>query len=48
MGDGAVRFVSENINHTGIGHAAYVANPQNLGTYQRLSAINDNQVVGEF
>ncbi len=52
MGDGAVRFVSENINHVrnGIG-----ANPGGTsengyvdGTYERLSAINDGAVLGEF
>jgi prepilin-type N-terminal cleavage/methylation domain-containing protein/prepilin-type processing-associated H-X9-DG protein len=47
--DGSVRFVSENINHTetdlGAG-AIYLNGP--YGTYQRLSAINDGQPVGEF
>lgn len=49
MGDGAVRFISENINHT---NTDYVASPSNLGgpfgTYQRLASINDGQIVGEF
>jgi prepilin-type N-terminal cleavage/methylation domain-containing protein/prepilin-type processing-associated H-X9-DG protein len=48
LGDGSVRFISENIHHTGVGNAAYEADPSTLGTYQRLSAINDQQVVGEF
>ena len=49
MGDGAVRFVSENINHTGTN---YTASPSNLGgpygIYQRLAGINDGQVVSDF
>ena len=50
MADGAVRFVSENIDHT---NTNYVAGPpSNLngpyGTYQRLGAINDGQVVSDF
>ncbi len=49
LGDGAVRFISENIDHT---NTNFVASPSNqngpYGTYQRLSAINDGQVVGEF
>jgi prepilin-type N-terminal cleavage/methylation domain-containing protein/prepilin-type processing-associated H-X9-DG protein len=47
--DGSVRFVSENIDHT---NTNFVASPSNVngpyGTYQRLSGINDGQVVGEF
>lgn len=49
MGDGAVRFVSENIDHS---NTNFVASPSNLGgpygTYQRLSAINDGQVISDF
>jgi prepilin-type N-terminal cleavage/methylation domain-containing protein len=49
MGDGAVRFVSENLEHTATN---YVASPSNLGgpygAYQRLSGINDGQVVSDF
>ena len=52
MCDGAVRFISENINHTNYGHSG--ANPYgtgngaNYGTYQRLSSIADGRVLGEF
>ena len=49
MGDGSVRFIGENIDHT---NTNYVASPSNLGgpygIYQRLSAINDGQVVSDF
>jgi prepilin-type N-terminal cleavage/methylation domain-containing protein len=49
MSDGAVRFISENINHTATN---FVASPSNLGgpygTWQQLAAINDGQVVGDF
>jgi prepilin-type N-terminal cleavage/methylation domain-containing protein len=49
MGDGSVRFVSENIDHS---QTNYVASPSNLGgpygTYQRLAGINDGQIVSEF
>lgn len=48
LGDGSVRFLSENINHTNADWADYQANAASLGTYQRLSAINDGQVTGEF
>jgi prepilin-type N-terminal cleavage/methylation domain-containing protein len=48
MGDGSVRFISENIDHT----ATTFANSNNgtgpFGTYQRLAAISDGQPVGEF
>lgn len=47
MGDGAVKFVSENINHTNTNYAANLLNGP-YGTYQRLSAINDGQVIGDF
>ncbi|MDB5346670.1 MAG: prepilin-type cleavage/methylation protein [Schlesneria sp.] len=49
MGDGSVRFVSDNIDHT---NTNYVAATPNLsgpyGTYQRLAGINDGQVVSDF
>lgn len=49
MGDGSVHFISENIDHTSTN---YVASPSNLngpyGTYQRLAAINDGQVLGDY
>ena len=44
--DGSVHFISENIEHT---NSNYVASPSNLGgpfgTYQRLGAIDDGQIV---
>lgn len=46
MGDGAVRFISENIDHNndvGTGNA-YLVN----STYERLLGRDDGQVVGEF
>ncbi|HVJ86896.1 MAG TPA: DUF1559 domain-containing protein [Caulifigura sp.] len=51
--DGSVRFISENINHSGT-NATSPGGVQDdqingpYGTYQRLSAINDGQTVGEF
>jgi prepilin-type N-terminal cleavage/methylation domain-containing protein len=48
LGDGSVRFLSENIDHT---ETLYDASNQGrgpFGTYQRLAGINDGQVVGEF
>jgi prepilin-type N-terminal cleavage/methylation domain-containing protein len=47
MGDGAVRFVSENIENTVTGYTAALVNGP-YGLYQRLGAINDGQVVGDF
>jgi prepilin-type N-terminal cleavage/methylation domain-containing protein len=47
LGDGSVRFVSENIDHTGTGYSAARVNGP-YGTYQRLAAINDGQVLGEY
>jgi prepilin-type N-terminal cleavage/methylation domain-containing protein len=48
--DGSVRFISENIDHTGtnatVAGVSMINGP--YGTYQRLGAINDGQVVGEF
>jgi len=47
--DGSVRFISENIDHTNTnagGSDQFINGP--YGTYQRLGAINDGQVVGEF
>jgi len=56
--DGSVHFISENIhfdlqgaperNDQGINWPADVANPANVGTYQKLGMKNDGQVVGEF
>ena len=49
LADGSVRFLSENIDHT---NTNFVAGPSNLngpyGTYQRLGAINDGQIVGDY
>jgi prepilin-type N-terminal cleavage/methylation domain-containing protein len=50
LGDGSVRFVSENLEHTNTNYSA--GPPSNLGgpfgLYQRLGAKNDGQPVGEF
>jgi len=47
--DGSVRFVSENIDHTGTPLGAGAVNLNGpFGTYQRLSAINDGQPVSDF
>ncbi len=47
MGDGAVRFISENIEHTDTDWAnTSIRGP--FGLYQRLASMNDEQVVGEF
>jgi prepilin-type N-terminal cleavage/methylation domain-containing protein/prepilin-type processing-associated H-X9-DG protein len=49
MCDGSVRFVSENIDHTNTNVGTNEVNLNGpYGTYQRLGAINDGQVVGEF
>jgi len=56
MADGAVRFISENIDYNNSnadvgdnkGAENESFNLQNLGTYQRLGLMNDRQVVGEF
>jgi hypothetical protein len=47
MGDGAVRFISENIDNSSTNYTAAVLNGP-YGTYQRLGAIADGQVVGDF
>ncbi|QDT53298.1 hypothetical protein Pan44_13140 [Caulifigura coniformis] len=47
LGDGSVRFISENIQHTETPFSATV-NWVTVGTFQRLCARNDGQVVGEF
>jgi prepilin-type N-terminal cleavage/methylation domain-containing protein len=46
MGDGAVRFISENIDHTNSLWANKPLPP--WGTYQNLSAIADGTPLGEF
>lgn len=45
MGDGSVRFISENIASAPSG-----ANPANAAgyTYQNLAAVNDGQILGDF
>jgi len=53
LGDGSVRFISENIDHTStawINNAnAYLQpNGEPYGTYQKLFSKDDGQVVGEF
>jgi prepilin-type N-terminal cleavage/methylation domain-containing protein len=49
LGDGSVRFISENIDHSGTNVGGMLQNLNGAyGTYQRLGAINDGQVVGEF
>jgi len=45
MCDGSVRFVSENINHT---DSLSGSASSTWGSYQRLSVINDGEIVGEF
>jgi len=47
MGDGSVRFLSENIDHTATGYAAYNSGTA-FGAYQRLAGIKDGLVIGEF
>jgi hypothetical protein len=50
MGDGAVRFISENIHFRQNNRNAPTgsANANNMGTYQRLMRRNDGVPVGEF
>ncbi|EDL57545.1 DUF1559 domain-containing protein [Gimesia maris] len=45
LGDGTVRFISENINSADYNSTAGAAA---MGTYQKLAIINDGQVLGEF
>jgi len=47
MGDGAVKFLSENLENTATGYSAATVNGP-YGLYQRLGAINDGQVTGDF
>jgi len=48
--DGAVRFLSENINsaHMSITNAAQTINTAGWGTFQKLNAVNDGQATGEY
>jgi prepilin-type N-terminal cleavage/methylation domain-containing protein len=56
MGDGAVRFISENVDHkpNSIGPAAALTPPDHSGTafidstFERLLGRNDGQVIGDF
>ncbi|WP_145454523.1 DUF1559 domain-containing protein [Gimesia panareensis] len=45
LGDGTVRFISENINSSDYNSSS---GPAAMGTYQKLAIINDGQVLGEF
>lgn len=47
MGDGRVKFVSENI-HSNLDGIPACDDASNWGTYQRLTCYDDGQVVGEF
>jgi hypothetical protein len=49
LGDGSVRFISENIEHTATGYTSFAASPPAyLGLYQRLFCRNCGLVRGEF
>jgi hypothetical protein len=49
LADGSVRFVSENIDHSGTDIGNNNANLYGpFGTFQRIAGINDGQPVGEF
>jgi len=48
MGDGSVRFVSENIQHTATPYATFQTTPEVLGVYQRIQCRNCGLVRGEF
>lgn len=45
LGDGSVRFISENVHSADFKPAVGLSS---LGTYQRLALIKDGQVLGEF
>ncbi len=47
MGDGSVRFINENIEHTNTDLAAWTPGTA-MGIWQAVSAINDGQTLGEF
>lgn len=47
MGDGRVRFLSENI-HSHLDGIPACQDPTNWGTYQRLTCYDDGKVVGEI
>lgn len=57
MCDGAVKFISENIDHNNAGvgenqnqgvNLGGVANPELFGTYQRLGMKDDELIIGDF
>lgn len=48
LGDGSVRFISENIHFKHNNRNANNANAVNMGTYQRLMRRNDKQPVANF
>ncbi|MCA9072475.1 MAG: DUF1559 domain-containing protein, partial [Planctomycetaceae bacterium] len=54
MGDGSVRFISENIAHNPIAQTTTTCTPMSTTqagpgfTYQNLFFINDGNVVAEF
>jgi prepilin-type N-terminal cleavage/methylation domain-containing protein len=51
LGDGSVRFISENINHNNLSPFIDPANGTSSivdSTFERLIAIQDGQVIGEF
>ncbi|HWL09578.1 MAG TPA: DUF1559 domain-containing protein, partial [Planctomicrobium sp.] len=43
LGDGSVRFISENLDWRMVGDGGAINS-----TYERLVAVNDGQAVGEF
>ena len=46
--DGSVHFISDSIFHNKTTYDEFVANPNILGTYQRLFGRDDGQVIEEF
>jgi len=48
FGDGAVRFLSENIDSDPTNRCATNQNAANMGTFQRLSHRGEGQVVGDY
>jgi len=48
LGDGSVRFVSDNIEHNDTTISEYNNGTKILGLYQRLAAMDDGLVVGDF
>jgi prepilin-type N-terminal cleavage/methylation domain-containing protein len=52
LGDGSVRFIGENVEHTQTGFNNMTSMPNvpwtQIGLFQRLCRRNDNTIVGEF